>query len=571
MSAGGAALEFLVDTLEESGGRAVFWTWRRPNYGRGTLPDREQAMGKNGKTSLYMPLQDSSENLNVQTDPNLKAAADFYAKLGKRCVKAKVALDIVLHTNPDGPQSFLDVATLGRLCEISGGRLIWVDKVSYESTVVWKKSIFEELIRPLYFSGWDVVFKARCSQGLEIRSIVSSIGDLQSSSALGQEDELELSCVTPETCFGVTLQHRIGGLPSPRENQFAFVQTALLFTNPYTGDRRIRISTLAIRVTNQPRQVLDAMDFGALAALQLRLNFPHSNYSTSSRFSLDNSTSGTFDAWSPDQKGDSLITDARHDFFTSMRQVLVAYRRIASKYQTPASGRLLIPDCLQLWPLFVMSAAKSPLLRPSIPRQGSGTQSIVPSPRGDTRAYYIYHARKCSPSAAMLLVNPLVFDVGKSLEQGKENSLYEWKNIRRHRSPISDHMSNLRYSPVVDLPSPIPVSISNLADNGIYLIDTCFAVFVLIEHGADDDQILSEEMESKIRNAVQQLQLWSQIGREPRCLRPTASLPIVTVRQKTDVTRYQSLLQWMVLDATSHDKDFGSFCTSLKNQISKRI
>merc|ERR1719162_1044400 len=99
-----------------------------------------------------MPLQDSSENLNVQTDPNLKTAADFYTKLGNRCVKAKVALDIVLHTNSDVPQSFLDVATLGRLCEISGGRLIWIDKISYEFIEVWKKSIFEELMRPLYLS-----------------------------------------------------------------------------------------------------------------------------------------------------------------------------------------------------------------------------------------------------------------------------------------------------------------------------------------------------------------------------------------------------------------------------------
>jgi hypothetical protein len=590
MSAGGAALEFLVDALEESGGRAVLWTWRRPNYGLGALVDRERVSGGNnnshrssssniGGTSLYMPLQDSITNPKVQKDPNLKAAADFYTQLGKRCVKAKVALDIVLHTNPDVTQSFLDVATLGSLCEISGGRLIWIDKVSYESTEVWKKAIHEELMRPLYLSGWDVIFKVRCSQGLQIRSIVSSVGSLRTSSSIGQDDELELSVVTPETCLGVTLEHRIGGLPTPKDNKFAFVQTALLYTNPWTGDRRIRISTLAIRVTSEPKQVLPAMDFGALAALQLRMNFPHSNYSSSSKFSLDG-ISATFDASSPDQKGDNLLTDARHDMFTACRQVLVAHRKLVSKYQTPPIGQLLIPESLQLWPLFVMSAAKSPLLRPSVPRRGTGTQSAVPSPRGDERAYYIYHARKVCPSSSMLLVNPLLFDLGESLglyderplgQAGREIATYQWKKLREPGSSILDPMANLKNSPVVDLPSPLPATVSNLAEDGIYLLDTCFVVFVLIEQGVDDDQILNEDLQSKIHTAVQQFQLWSQVAREPTCLRPTASLPVVMVRQKTDVAQYQALLRWMVLDATSHDKDFGTFCTSLQQQIYKRI
>ena len=582
MSAGGAALEFLVDALEETGGRAVFWTWRRPNYGLGALVDRERLAGGNPRnktndgTSLYMPLQDSLKSPKVQQDPNLKAAAEFYTRLGQRCIKAKVALDIILHTNPDVPQSFLDIATLGRLCEISSGRLIWIEKPSYESTEVWRKAIHEEVMRPLYLSGWDAVFKVRCSQGLQIRAMVSSVGSLLTSSSLsGQQDEVEFTVVTPETCFAVTLEHRVGGIPSPKENKFAFVQTALLYTNPWTGDRRVRVSTLAIRTTEIAREVLPAMDFGALAALQLRLNFPHSNYSSVSQFSLDNSIAYSIDPSSPDQKGDSLLTDARHDMFTSCRQVLVAHRRLSAENgRTPPFRQLLIPESLQLWPLFVMSAAKSPLLRPSIPSRGRGAQSIVPSPRGDERAFYIYHARKVSPAAALLLVNPLLFDLGMAS--------YEWKNID---SSYVDNMANLKNSPVVELPSPLAASVSNLAADGIYLLDTCFAIYVLIEQGADnnidnnDDQSsrcnssssLTEELQSKIHNAVQQLQLWSQVGREPKCLRPAASLPVIVVRQKTDVVQYQALMRWMVLDATTHDKDFESFCTGIKQQILKKI
>jgi len=570
MSPGGAALQFLVDALEETGGRAVFWTWRRPNYGLGTLVDREQLAGgnqrnkKNHGISLYMPLQDAIKSHKLQSDPNLKAAAEFYTKLGERCIAGKVALDIIVHTNPKVPQSFLDLATLGRLSEASSGRLTWISKPSYESSSMWKQAIREELMRPLHWSGWDAVFKVRCSQGLQVRATLSSSGKMQAASSIaGQEDEVEFSVVTPETCLAVTLEHRVGGIPNPRENNLAFVQTALLYTNPWTGDRRVRVSTLAIPVTISPERVLPSMDFGALAAFQLRANIPHSNFSSASRFNLDNSISYRVDPSTPDQMGDSLLTDARHDMFSAMRQVLVAHRALAiSKGRNPPMGTLSIPDSLNNWPLFVLSASKSPLLRPSQNSRKRNAQAFTPSPRGDERAYYLYHARKVSPASAMLLVSPMIFDLNASS--------FEWQNLG---STYVELMANLKKSPVMDFPSPLPASVSNLAQDGIYLLDTCFALYVLIQHDAPigNDGRLPKEFKSKIQNACQQLQLWSQVGREPKSLRPTASLPIVIVRQRTDQAEYQGLLPSMVLDASAHDKDFGGFCAGVQQKILKHM
>ena len=571
MSAGGAALEFLVDALEETGGRAVFWTWRRPNYGLGALVDRERLSGgnqrnkKNQGTSLYMPLQDSAKSYMVESDPNLKSAAEFYNKLGERCISAKIALDIVMHTNPDVPQPFLDLATLGRLCEASSGRLTWIGKPSYDSSTVWKQIIREELMRPLYFSGWDAVFKVRCSKGLQVRAMVSSCGKMMAPSSLsGQEDEVEFSVVTPETCLAVTLEHRIGGLPTPKDNPLAFVQTALLYTNPWTGDRRVRVSTLAVRVTTQAERILPAIDFGAMAALQLRLSLPHTNYSSVSRFTIDDGISYGVDPLTPDQKGgDSLITDARHDMYTAMRQILVAYRKLSSKNgRHLPMGSLSTPDSLRNWPLFVMSASKSPLLRRSQRNRRQDPQSVMPSPRGDERAFYLYHARKISPASCMLLVSPLLLDLNAAD--------FQWKNSD---SSYADPMTNLKNSPFVDLPSPIPATVSNLAADGIYLLDTCFALYVLIQQEAHvgDSGRLSDEIEAKIHNASQQLQLWSQVGRESKCLRPTASLPVVVVHQQRNQAQYQALLRWMVLDATPHDKDFGSFCVDVQQRIQKLL
>ena len=194
---------------------------------------------------------------------------------------------------------------------------------------------------------------------------------------------------------------------------------------------------------------------------------------------------------------------------------------------------------------------------------------MAPSPRGDERAYYMYHARKVSPACASLLVNPVLLDVNAAS--------FEWKKVGE---TFFDAIANLKDSPVVQLPSPMPASVSNLAPDGIYLLDTCFVTYVLIGEEADEnnnnsnsnnsDGGLSDELRDKIYNGVQQLQLWSQVGREPKCLRPTASLPLIVVRKKTDVVQYQALLRWMVLDATTHNRDFESFCRSFSEEIRKK-
>jgi hypothetical protein len=383
-----------------------------------------------------------------------------------------------------------------------------------------------------------------------------------------QEDELELSVVTPETCIAVALDHRIGGLP--KASDFAFLQTALLYTNPWTGDRRIRVSTLALRTSSHPQNVVDGIDFSALAAMELRVHLPHGNYPTASQLSLsldNNSASSQRDVATPDQRGDNLLTKAREGVKNSCVQVLKAYRQQLSKQRMPPLSEFVVPDSLRLWPLFVMSALKSPLLRPSLPRRGTGTQTMVPSPRGDERAYYLYFARKVSPSTALHLVHPFLFDLGKSLEATNsegERHFFEWRNLQEPGTPILDVMSSLKRSPVVDFPRPLPASVSNLAEDGIYLLDTCFALYVLIEREAHD---IDNQLESKIRNAATQLQLWSQVGRQPMLLRPMASRPILMIHQKGEIAQYQALLRWMVLDATSQEKDFANFCIELNKKI----
>jgi hypothetical protein len=124
-------------------------------------------------------------------------------------------------------------------------------------------------------------------------------------------------------------------------------------------------------------------------------------------------------------------------------------------------------------------------------------------------------------------------------------------------------MTNLKYGPVVKMPPPLQATVSNLDEEGIYLLATCFNLYVVVE----EDAVFDESIQSKIANAAAQLQMWSQVGREGRCLKPTASLPTVYVMKSNDPGQYQALLRWMVLDATSHEKDFNAFCVDLNKRI----
>jgi len=578
LSAGGAAMAFLQDALRHTGGRGVYWSWRRPNYGVGALTDRERdSMGELGNISLYSPLQDNSKpdktsgsNTNESNHVPSETKPDsstFYSNLGDELAKSKVALDVIMHTNINVPQAFLDIATLSRICDSSCGRFIKMVR-SESNEHAWRSSVAQELLRPWYLSGWDAIFKVRCSSGLSVKSVVSSIGKLSVPSSLGgNPDELELGVVTPETSVGVTLEHRVGGVPKGEE--FASVQTALLYTNPWTGERRVRVSTLTIRTSQSPETVARAVDFNTLAALQLRLCLPHSNYvpsSSGSVLSLNGlRTSGGHpnarsDGSSPDQRGDTVLADSRFGLVEACCQMLIAYRKLISQSRPPSSAEFLVPPCLETLPLFVLSALKCPLLRPSLPRRGTGTRSAAPSPRGDERAYYFYHARRISPSTALHLVHPLLFGLGGS---ASPNDAFDWHNVRESGPNSGDVMTNLKYGPVVKMPPPLQATVSNLDEEGIYLLATCFNLYVVVE----EDAVFDESIKSKIANAAAQLQIWSQVGREGRCLKPLASLPIVHVMKSNDPGQYQTLLRWMVLDATSHEKDFNAFCVDVNNRI----
>ena len=527
LSCGGAALAFLADALAETGGQGTLMTWRRPNFGVGSLSHREvqPASGRLPRDDCtpYTPLQFQTRFQNGIDE----AAAEFYRKIGARCSKNCVSLNVLVHSNSS---QFLDLATLGEVCRVSCGKLVVI------SANVWEKALREELSRQLQcFSGWDAIFKVRCSSGVQIKSFPSSPG--VSIEGLAGPPELELASVSPNTCIAVELEHRVGGIP--KENRFLYVQAALLYST-LTGKRRVRVSTLAIRTCSIANDVYRSIDFGATTAMLMR------------------EAVAIFRKPPPEEER-PIRSRARDAFYYKCVLILASYRENTPAMSAPNS-QLLLPEKLQLLPLFCMCLLKSPMLRPGIPRRSQMTQANQVSPSANERAFFIWHVANVNPFAALLMVHPNIFSVDSSSE-----GIGEWQ-----QGPEG--------SGFVRMPDPILPSMASLKDGGVYLLDNGFRVFLYIGRDASEEaKALASSRDSELGSLVErfvwQMRAFTSTSRGSESeLRPTYA-PIVTIMERHghEAPLESNVLELMVDDAIAGEKDYVDFLCTLHRRIRERL
>lgn len=528
-SCGGAALGMMVDALQTSGGRAVWVSWRRPNYGAGKLVDRQglakqDAYGAKEHT-LYTPSQENS----------------FYSSLATTASKSQVAVDIVLFTDPSVPKAFMDVATMQQICQTTNGRLTWIT-----SQHDWPEALAKALVRPLQFTGWDAVLKIRVSSGLRVKRLDSSVGIVrQAGRLIDDSPELELAVVTPDTSVGVYLQHRVGGIS--KNTQFVYIQSALLYTNPWNGKRRVRVSTLALRVASNAQQVFSSMEFHTLAASILRQTVAKVR-------ALPAKTES--------------IQAARVAVKDQCISILVNYRKYGASINSQASSnsQLMLPDKLTLLPLLCMSLLKSPLLRASLQsRRGTNT---VPDPLADDRAYYLYHASQTSPTMALWMVYPWIVDLHSA-------ALKRWQHPGRNLPEDAHRLDILKQAPYLSVAEPIMASMSELQDDHSYLLVTPLKFYVVIGKDVSpqeiqeiedvvagdkkDDDTDDPSIGGNLQRLLKQARVWSQVGKEPRWLRPTWDT--------IELARPEQISSFLVADPTPLIPDYANFLSEIQQKV----
>ena len=561
LSCGGAAMAFCADALAESGGRATWISHRRPNFGAGNIRHRGMKTQSRVQPGVEdcVPLQDIAKPSNTQDEK----AADFYRKLQEKCHKSQVALDILIHCNHEHVMyQSLDLATQGAICRATCGKLSWITAPGEG----WKEPLLEELRRPLLnFQGWDAVFKVRCSAGIDVKGFVSHPGVSVDGGGLSTSPELELSCVTPQTSIAVVLEHRVGGIP--KKSPFVYVQSALLYST-LSGERRVRVSTLCLRPSANVSDIFLSIDFSAITTFYLRRAV-----ALLRDFAKSNAAKEDVNAWQ---------RQAREEIINQAVKIFVSYRKHTNAIHSPP-GQLILPEKLQLLPLFAMCLLKSPIFRPAMGRRIGN--SVVVSPTNDERAYYGFQATTVTPSASMLLVHPFVFSIGKPLDEG----VGEWRLPAGAESAMSE-LGQASYHASICLPPSVHSSMTSLEDDGVYLIDNGLVVYLFFGKLAPEetkDELshlpLSSSLSSfgtpseygqRVRRLVWQLRSFCSVGTggsrsEARPIFP----PVIPVFQGDPRHQLyeQEIMNWMVDDPNSGEKDYADFLCKLHRLIRDKI
>ncbi|KAH8318195.1 hypothetical protein KR074_007632 [Drosophila pseudoananassae] len=235
-----------------------------------------------------------------------------YNQLGQECVQQGCSVDLFVFNN-----AYIDIATIGQVARLTGGE---VYKYTYFQADVDGKRLIEDIIknvsRPIAF---DAVMRVRTSAGIRPT-------DFYGHFFMSNTTDVELASIDSTKSVSIEIKHD-DKLP-PEEN--VYLQVALLYTS-CSGQRRLRILNLALRVTTTIADVFKSCDLDAMVLF----------FAKQACFKLMEHT--------PKQVKDNLIHRSA--------QILACYRKHCTS--PTSAGQLILPECLKLLPLYASCLLKN--------------------------------------------------------------------------------------------------------------------------------------------------------------------------------------------------------------------
>ncbi|CAK0784355.1 hypothetical protein CVIRNUC_007559 [Coccomyxa viridis] len=244
-SALGPALQAAYTVMQDYGGKMLVFQNAVPSLGLGKIKARDNAAlwGTDAECKLRQP-----------DDP-------FYKKFAAECSRVQIAVDIfAMGQAPGGPHQppvYMDLASLGALPRYTCGQLYYYPAFHpRRDQVKLGHDVRHNLARP---TAWEAVMRIRCSKGLRISAFHGHF-------FIRSSDLLALPQVDPDKAFAVSIQHDETVVQGP----VAYMQCALLYTSS-SGERRIRVHTLAMAVVDDAASLFRAADGAATLALLAKL------------------------------------------------------------------------------------------------------------------------------------------------------------------------------------------------------------------------------------------------------------------------------------------------------------
>ncbi|XP_059177273.1 protein transport protein Sec24A-like isoform X2 [Physella acuta] len=390
-SALGAALQSAHKLMSATGGRITVMQTCLPTVGPGALENRDAA---------------STAGKNVT---NIGPATDFYKKLSLDCSAQQIAVDLFMLNG-----QYADIATLSCISKYSAGCIYYYPSFHSVKNPGLVDKFDTDLRRYLTRKiGFESVMRIRCTRGLSIHTFHGNF-------FVRSTDLLSLPNINPDAGFGM----QVSIDDNLQESSSVSFQAALLYTSS-KGERRIRVHTLCVPVTNQLSEVFVSADQQAIASLL-------------SKMAVDRSLS-------------SAITDARDAMMNASLDALLAYAQ-----QIPATqrvGALLAPQSLRLMPMFMLAMLKSIAF------------SLGGNIKVDDRVFAMQQFK----------VLPLCY-----LIQNLYPHLYPLHKLNLEK-PIKRGNEDIPSAPLIQLSS------ANIDRTGLFLMDTGEAMYLLVGSGVGEE------------------------------------------------------------------------------------
>ncbi|KAK3738631.1 hypothetical protein RRG08_006729 [Elysia crispata] len=390
-SALGAALQSAHKLMGPTGGRVTVMQTCLPTVGPGALENREVS-GDSGKNVAH-----------------IGPATDFYKKLSLDCSAQQIAVDLFMLNG-----QYADLASLSCISKYSAGCIYYYPSFHTVRNPGLVDKFDTDLRRYLTRKiGFESVMRIRCTRGLSIHTFHGNF-------FVRSTDLLSLPNINPDAGFGMQMSIE----DNLQDSSTISFQAALLYTSS-KGERRIRVHTLCVPVTNQISDVFAGADQQAIAALLAKM--------------------------AVDRSLNSAISDARDAMMNASLDALGAYAQQIPSSQR-SSNTILAPQSLRLMPMYMLAMLKSVAF------------SLAGSSKVDTRVFAMQQCKVLPLCNLVQMLYPHLYPLHKLSDE----------------NPIKRGKEEIPSAGILQLSS------ANIERTGLFLMDTGEAMYLLVGSAVGD-------------------------------------------------------------------------------------